>query len=259
LILLIHPDEAFRRSLESVLSHAGHHVVTAQDVDEMFAEATTHRPDAIILDAGLVQPGHFAGLRALRDNPGVSRATPIILVADGTPRRTDQLAALRAGAWELRGAPFDTEDLVARLEAYVQAKREADRHETEGLVDRASGLYSAAGIARRSEELAAFTARQRLALACAVFQPAAEEEDVNRLAAAFKRVGRTSDAIGRTGRAEFAVFAPATDDPAAKRMVRRFRDAARVSLRAGSSAVSGTQRARPADLLAKARGALKLL
>jgi len=61
--------------------------------------------------------------------------------------------------------------MVLRLGVYVQGKLEVDRLGSQGLLDRASGLYNGEGIARRSAELAALTARQGLPLACAVFQP----------------------------------------------------------------------------------------
>lgn len=242
-----------------MLSSSGHLVITAKTADAVVDEATTRRPDAIILDVTLARPPDFAVCRALRTHPALSPATPILLITDGTPLRAERRAALRAGAWELSGEPIDTEELLLRLAAYVQGTRELERVATEGLVDRPSGLYNAAGITRRSEELAALTARQGMPLACAVFQLATQGDGVkgDGLAAAFKQVGRISDAIGRTGELEFAVFAPATDGAAARRLVQRLREAVGVSLRAGFSVVTGTQRGRPADLLAQARGALE--
>jgi len=62
----------------------------------------------------------------------------------------------------------------------------------------------------------------------------------DRLAQAFRQAGRISDAVGRTGPAEFAVFAPATDETGAEGLVQRITDAvsraAAVKLRAGISA-----------------------
>src|SRR6267378_4281310 len=73
-------------------------------------------------------------------------------------------------------------------------------------------ILTTAGPALRAPELAAFTARQGLPLACAVFQPAdgvLTTGAADRLAVAFQRAGRISDAVCRTGPTEFAVFAPA--------------------------------------------------
>jgi CheY-like chemotaxis protein len=271
LLLLANGDEMYRRSLESVLTQGGYRVVTADSGDDALVQARRHRPDGIILDVELARPRNYAMCRALRADPAVALATPIVLTTAGRATRAQQLDALRAGAWELRGDPLDTEELLLRLAAYVQGKLEVDRLGTEGLVDRASGLYNAAGVARRAEELAALTARQGLALACAVFRLAdgvQNGDDGDRLALAFKHAGRISDAIGRTGPMEFAVFAPATDGPAAARLVTRLADSVSraftvggggspaVSLRAGYSAAAAAARMDPGALLARARAAL---
>jgi len=73
-------------------------------------------------------------------------------------------------------------------------------------------LTVAGGVTRSKEHEALRATRHGLALACAVFRPATQLPNhaaVDRLALAFKSAGRASDALGRTGRAEFAVFAPA--------------------------------------------------
>src|SRR2546426_778092 len=187
--------------------------------------------------------------------------------------------SLRGGGWERRGDPLDMEELILRLGVYVQGKLEVDRLGTEGMIARASGLYNDTGINRRSAELAAFTARQGLPLACVVFQP--DNGDLSagaadRLAQALQRAGRISDVVGRTGPVEFAVFAPATDETGAEGLVQRITDAvsraAAVKLRAGISAAPAAKRpsgARastslpqptppsPTDLLDRARNALR--
>src|SRR5437016_11238502 len=133
---------------------------------------------------------------------------------------------------------------------------------------------------RRAAELAAFTARQGMPLACAVFQPAdgvLTSAAADRLALAFHRAGRISDAVCRTGAAEFTVFVPATDETGAEGLVQRITDAvsrsAAVKLRAGTSTApavtkppSGARQSSanvaappppsPTDLLDRARNAL---
>jgi CheY-like chemotaxis protein len=251
LVLLANADKWLTESLESVLTQGGFRVIATTKRQQVLEVARRQLPDALIVDLGLDQRAsdNLALCRALRADPAVSRATPIILTTAGPALRQQQLEALRAGAWELRGDPLDLEDLVLRLGVYVQAKLEVDRLSAEGMVDRASGLYNVDGVARRSSELAAFTAREGLPLACVVFQP--EEANgslsagaADRLALAFKRVGRVSDAIGRTGPAEFTVFAPATDETGAEGLVQRITDAvsrsAGVRLRWGVSTDPGT-------------------
>ncbi len=281
LVLLANSDTWLTESLESVLTQGGYRVMATTKRPQVLELARRYLPDGILLDMGLDQRAsdNLALCRAIRADPSISRATPIILTTTGPALRAQQLDALRAGAWELRGDPLDMEELILRLGVYVQGKLEADRLGTEGLIDRASGLYNDSGMIRRSAEMAAFTARQGLPLACVVFQP---ENGVltagaaDRLAQAFRHAGRISDAVGRTGPAEFAVFAPATDETGAEGLVQRITDAvsraAAVKLRAGISAAPAAKRpsgARtstnlpqtpppsPTDLLDRARNALR--
>src|SRR5438552_2016303 len=216
LVLLANADKWLTESLESVLTQGGYRVTATLKRQQVLELARRERPDAILLDSGLDQNASdsFVLCRTLRADPSISRATPIILTTAGPALRAQKIDALRAGAWELRGDPLDLEELVLHLGVYVQGKLEVDRlgHEgLEGLVDRSSGLYNETGMARRSTELAAFTARQGLPLACAVFQPddgVLTGSAADRLALAFRNAGRISAAVCRPGPAEFPVFAP---------------------------------------------------
>jgi CheY-like chemotaxis protein len=289
LVLLANGDKWLTESLESVLIQGGYRVIATDKRPQVLELARRHLPDGVLLDMALDQRGSdsLALCRGLRADPIISRATPIILTTAGPALRAQQLDALRAGAWELRGDPLDMEELVLRLGVYVQGKLEVDRLGAEGLVDRTSGLYNDVGMTRRAAELAAFTARQGLPLACAVFQPAngsggggagLTPGSADRLALAFQRAGRISDAVCRTGATEFAVFAPATDEGGAQGLVQRISDAvarsAAVKLKAGVSIApagakrtSGTMRTSAAvpqpalpstaDLLEQARSALR--
>ncbi len=277
LVLLANADKWLTESLESVLTQGGYRVMATAKRVQVLELARRHLPDGILLDLGLDQRAsdNLTLCRALRADPNISRATPIILMTAGPALRQQQIEALRAGAWELRGDPLDVEEMVLRLGVYVQGKLEVDRLGAEGLIDRTSGLYNDAGMTRRSAELAALAVREGLPLACAVFQPvdgALSSGGADRLAIAMRRAGRISDVMCRTGPAEFAVFAPATDQTGAEGLVQRITDTvsrnASVKLKSGVSVAppmpkrkSGT---RPADadlpsafnLLDEARNAL---
>jgi PleD family two-component response regulator len=261
LILLANPDVWFRDSIETVLTQEGFRVITADNGPRTLEQARTHRPDAVMLDIAFQPqwPDAYAVCRALRAGPDpiVSAAVPIILTTPGPALRAQQIEALRQGAWELRGDPLDVEDLTLRLRAYVQAKLEADRARTEGggLLDPASGLYNTEGVTRRAEEMAALAVRQGTPLACVVF--ASESTPGDRLAAAFRGAGRVSDAIGRTGEAEFTIFAPATDAEGALGLIARLRKAVGDGLRVGASAAEASPQLSPAELWQRARATLQ--
>jgi PleD family two-component response regulator len=262
-LILLASRERWLADLTTALIAAGFRVVHAHDEQETLEQVHGRHPHAIVLDVGIAPPGY--GLcRTLRS---AALATPIALITTGLPNpsRDDVLEAMRAGAWDFRGTPLDTEDLAARLCAWVEPKLELDRVSEECLVDRVSGLYNALGLARRAEELAAVATRHGLALACMVFRPAIalpSRSASDRLALTFKSVGRVSDAVGRTGRDEFAVFAAAGNSWAAKRLVDRLTDRATgygngFDVRAGYSATPPSHRIASHTLLARARSALE--
>ena len=260
-LILLASNEAWQvRELKSALLAAGFRVVTTRDERETLDEAQNHQPHGILLDVGVAPPGY--GLcRTLRT---FSVATPIILTRPGQPTRDEQLEAARSGAWDLRGVPIDVEDLLLRLETYVEAKVELDRVSEDCLVDRVSGLYNHIGLTRRATELAAIAARHGLAVACVVFRPAEKlptRAAGDLMARAFRSVGRASDALGRTGPTEFAVFAPASNTWAAARLVRRLADSAErnspVGVRSGYSAAVAAQKISPHVLLSRARHAME--
>ncbi len=260
LILLAIRDEVLLRSLESVLEPGGFRVLPAGDPASALALVRGRQPDGVVLDAELAHPPRFDFCRTLRADPMLSPAAAIVLIRRGYPTRREQLEALRAGAWDLRGDPLDPEDLVLRLGVFVQAKLEVERVGAEGLLDRASGLYNTAGMERRSQELATLSVRQHLPLSCIVFRDGNGQGDG--VAAAFKHEGRISDAIGRTGPREFAVFAPATDAAGAARLIKRLGGtvAARAGLarplKSGFSSSNGAPQIDPHELLARARRAV---
>src|SRR5437667_9106966 len=161
LVLLANADEWLTQSLESVLTQGGYRVMSTIKRQQVLELARRHQPDAILLDMGLDQrvSDNLALCRALRADITISRATPIILMTAGPALRAQQLEALRAGAWELRGDPLDMEELILRLGAYVQGKLEVDRLGGEGLVDHARGLHNDPGGNRRPGGRAGCAAR----------------------------------------------------------------------------------------------------
>jgi CheY-like chemotaxis protein len=75
----------------------------------------------VVIDASLRDEDGLALCRAMRDEPLLAR-TPIIVTAVEHPTRQQRLEALRAGAWDVLAHPFDPEEMLLRLGAYVRAK-----------------------------------------------------------------------------------------------------------------------------------------
>jgi len=234
LVLIANDQEWSARSLESILAPKGYAVVRAYTGYQALERARSSQPDIVILDAQMPDLHGIEVCRQLKDDPRFSPTVPILITTAGPSGRTQRIEAYQAGAWEFLGQPLDGEALLLKLDTFVRAKLEVDRVRDESLLDQATGLYNMRGLSRRAREIASEAFRRKHALACVVFVPEADallqggaEEAGRRVAAgigeALRRIGRSSDAIGRLGPLEFAVIAPATGPEDTVRLVERLR------------------------------------
>jgi diguanylate cyclase (GGDEF)-like protein len=233
-LVLIANDQEWSGSLSSILAPKGYAVVRAYTGYQALERARSSQPDIVILDAQMPDLHGIEVCRQLRDDPRFSPTVPILITTAGPSGRTQRIEAYQAGAWEFLGQPLDGEALLLKLDTFVRAKLEVDRVRDESLLDQVTGLYNMRGLSRRAREIASEAFRRKHALACVVFVPEADaliqggaEEAGRRVAAgigeALRRIGRSSDAIGRLGPLEFAVIAPATGPEDAVRLVERLR------------------------------------
>lgn len=282
--LIIDNKDWSARSLESVLTPAGYDVIRVKTGMNGVARARAHPPDVILMNFDLPD-GNAVGLcHLLRDEPRIGPTIPIVVLSTGHATRQQRLAALEAGAWEFLTYPFDAQELLLRLDGYTMAKAEIDRMKRESLVDETTELYTDRGLERRAEEIRSLAFRQGGPLACVVIAPAFEsgqerpssgadvdaiEQAIKQIGAVLKEAGRVSDAIGRLGKTEFAIVAPATDAEGAVKLARRLGaaiqranskpDSPHFSLRAGYEAVSNVREAQieAHDLLERAAIAMR--
>jgi diguanylate cyclase (GGDEF)-like protein len=282
LILLANEHEWAARSLETILGPHGFAVLRAYTGRQLLGLVRSAQPDLIMVDVRLPDMRGVDVCRALRDDPHFPEETPIIFTSSGTPEREQRLEAFRAGAWEIVSQPLDAELLLLKLDAYMRGKRAVDRLRDESLLDQATGLYNMQGMVRRAREMSADAQRLHAPISCVAFTPVATTDSdlpspaiteimVERLGAIVRRTGRASDAIGRLGPAEFAIIAPATEEPGAVRMMERLESqlsdilrqpdgiAQRVELRAGYCSVADGARSAvdAVEMLLRANTALR--
>lgn len=288
LALVVNDQEWTARSLESILSPSGFAVLKAyngKQALELVAKAT---PDLLIIDMNLPDMDGTDLCRKVREAGTIKRSTPLLMLTTGPLGRQERIDALRAGAWDVLRPPFDPEELVLKVGAFVGAKQEADTAREQGLLDPSTGFYNVKGLLKRVGEITADAARHQRALACVVVGPdwttaSAESPPVpssngngrpDRLATELARTiagaTRLSDTVGRLGQADFVILAPGTDASGASRLAERVLEAvesagvagtdeAPVQLRAGIYAVPnlGGESIIPMDLLSRATLALR--
>jgi two-component system, OmpR family, KDP operon response regulator KdpE len=110
LLLAIEDEPQMRRFLRASLTSHGFRVVEATSAQEGIAMATSHHPEAILLDLGLPDQDGITVTRTLRQ---WSRVPIIVISARG--RETDKVEALDAGADDYLTKPFGINELLARI------------------------------------------------------------------------------------------------------------------------------------------------
>jgi len=232
LVLLANDQEWSARSLETVLGSHGFAAARAFTGRQALELAQRLRPDVVIADVGMPDISGIELCQRLRDDAEFPRSTPIIVTTAGPASRAQRLDAYRAGAWEFLSQPIDSEALLLKLQLFVRARREIDRSREASLVDDSTGMYNVRGLARRAREIGADASRRHSPLACVAVGSIVEDgapptQDLDaRLAdhvsEVFRRTARSSDAIGRLGRGEFAVIGQAMNESGALKFVERF-------------------------------------
>ena len=236
-VLIANDQEWSARSLESILTPAGYAVLRAYNGEQALDLARATQPDVVLLDERMPDLRGTEVCRRLRGEGGLGDHTPILLVTADSPARGQVLAGLAAGAWDYVHEPLDAEALLLRMATYVRAKRACDRARDESLLDAATGLYNVRGLSRRAREIGAEASRHGGGFTCVALAPDAgavgrdaggevAERLAEHLGGLLRRGSRASDAVGRLGRTEFAIVAPATEEDGAARLVERMQQLA---------------------------------
>jgi len=115
-ILLVEDEEALRMTLSDRLRSEGYEVDCAADGEEGLNKATGLPFDLIILDVMLP---HRSGFDVCRDIRTAGLATPI-LVLTARDQTMDKVLGFKLGADDYVTKPFDTLELMARIEALLR-------------------------------------------------------------------------------------------------------------------------------------------
>ena len=115
-ILLVEDEKKLARSIKQQLERGGNFVEIAEDGIDAETKARQGRYDIIILDLNLPKK---SGLDVLRDLRAASYTTPVLILTalEGVDHRIE---GLRIGADDYLAKPFDSGELVARIEAVLR-------------------------------------------------------------------------------------------------------------------------------------------
>jgi two-component system alkaline phosphatase synthesis response regulator PhoP len=118
-ILMVEDEEALRMTLTDRLRNEGYEVDEAPDGQQGLEKATQNAFDLVLLDVMLPRKSGFDVCREIR---AAGIAVPILmLTAKG--QTVDKVIGLKIGADDYVTKPFDSSELVARIEALLRRSR----------------------------------------------------------------------------------------------------------------------------------------
>ena len=115
-LLLVEDDAALVLTLTDLLASKGFQVESVQDGEEALERASDSAFDLVILDIMLPHKDGFEICRALRRR---SIHTPIIMLT-ARGQVEDRVTGLKLGADDYLAKPFDSSELLARIEALLR-------------------------------------------------------------------------------------------------------------------------------------------
>lgn len=120
-VLVADDSDVERTSAREALTAAGYDVVEAHDGQHALEVFARERPDLVMLD--VVMP-RLTGLEACRILKAKTHSTylPVIMVSTRNSVNA-RVEGLRTGADDYLGKPYDIEELQARVEALLRARR----------------------------------------------------------------------------------------------------------------------------------------
>lgn len=119
-VLVVEDDPSVRTLVKAVLEHNGNSVHTEDTVASGEKSAVEGNFDMIILDLGLPDGDGYELCKSIRDK---SVTTPVLILS-GEQETDVKVKCLRVGADDYLTKPFNTEELIARLEA-IQRRTES--------------------------------------------------------------------------------------------------------------------------------------
>src|SRR5438477_3056486 len=119
-IMVVDDDHAICEFLRMFLDGLGYRSTAVNDAEQAIEMYSAERPDAVIID--VIMPGSMDGLGALAAFKKIDRDVPVIVMS-GQGRTATVVQAMKLGAFDFVGKPFDETDLEALLADALRQRR----------------------------------------------------------------------------------------------------------------------------------------
>ncbi len=123
-ILLVEDDEAIRRMIAFNLERAGYDTLEAEDCHQARIAIADHRPDLVLLDWMLPDSSGPEFARSLRRHED-TRELPVIMLT-ARSMEDDKIRGFDSGADDYITKPFNSRELIARIQAVLRRASPAD-------------------------------------------------------------------------------------------------------------------------------------
>ncbi len=119
-IMVVDDDHAICEFLRMFLDGLGYRSIAVNNAEQAVELYSAERPDAVIMD--VIMPGSMDGLGALAAFKKIDREVPVIVIS-GQGRTATVVQAMKLGAFDFIGKPFDEADLEALLADALRQRR----------------------------------------------------------------------------------------------------------------------------------------
>jgi DNA-binding response OmpR family regulator len=116
-ILIVDDNEINLKLLSKVLEMGGYQVLTARSAKDAIQLIQENRPNLALLDVMMPDMDGYELCRTLRQPP-IRAVFPIVMLTALNDER-ERALALKAGADDLWGKPFEMDEMRSRLEALL--------------------------------------------------------------------------------------------------------------------------------------------
>lgn len=122
--ILVADDEAeILDLLTFVLESEHYNVITATNGEDAYKKVIAEKPDLVVLDIDMPQMSGFEVCQKIRENSDVC-LTPIIILSSLTKTK-DKITGIKLGADEYITKPFESFELIARVEGLLKRIKES--------------------------------------------------------------------------------------------------------------------------------------